>query len=36
MTNEDSYSGTYLDYLLTAFFVIVGAAAGIFLIVGLF
>lgn len=36
MTNEEGNSGMYLDYFLTALFVIFGAAAGIFLILGPF
>lgn len=36
MKDEDDYPGAYLRYVLTVLFVIAGAAAGIFILVGPF
>lgn len=33
MKNQDDYPGTYVAYVLNVLFVIVGTAAGIFLVV---
>lgn len=36
MKNQDDYPGTYMAYVLNVLFFIVGAAAGIFILVGSF